>query len=626
MTDGSHIEQITHTMNNVARVVDAQVKNIGHESLRFTDLQNQTAALTEGADEANAQQIPHLFGVAANKSNEAIAALNAAQVALKTYVGRLALSEVGNVPSDSPRDGRPKTQATSRETEVTQKSNKLTAPVRRELFRKAYFTKRYLADGSLPSSEDDMAMIAHAKSLADNYERQKNESSDFAELVHDLMNKSQPHDVFVLAEKAKAIADALYGDVTDPDMADLAMAAHYYSELVGELFSQYPDNADVNGWALNITTAVHAELAQRVPVDAFWQGEEVSVADLRKRIFKDPESARDQQIADGRMAILEQAVSSRKRLDNYVALLGLSSNMDTTNDYNKSFAPGEQDALNETAADTIESVHLLQSHGVTPMVISGEKIGLSADLLIAPPVNDEITAYKDGVLADFFFIEPARENMPDHGLIRKEQRDKGECIVIGQNETMFRLRLHNNGQISHGDSVHNIPSDMAERCFQEVGAQDAFDRLRGLLISIAYDAVVPQDVVDRTGSVATHFGARENNPPNQEPVTDLLLHRQRVLRQANVNDRNRQPTGWVWPERTVEGYMRRLPEGYKPRPGAEEEARKYYEDRGWAFDGLPEGKTFVGEYTRGTGPASVTARKASFRPASRTRLFLKRNK
>jgi hypothetical protein len=293
-------------------------------------------------------------------------------------------------------------------------------------------------------------------------------------------------------------------------------------------------------------------------------------------------------------------------------------------DYAQEPKPGELDKLNDYAADTVERLHLLKAYGVTPFEVSSEKTRLPWDIAVVPPIDlqdDGESRYAEGAVADFVFLDPADEQRDVR--FRFDTEGNATHVSMGDSQALLRLRLHDNGQISHGTVYHKIPNNHAEQAFTENYAGTAFQRLRGLLISFAFDALVPDEAKSpAVKSVAVAMPERPEQPSGQR-ITDMLLRRSRALKEAGVTARRPFPEGWQAPRTDVSGYLRRLPDGARPRPTAEAEAGEYYNSLNVAFDGLPSGYTFTNAYQRGSELRPVTHRRARFRRTSNTAGYLR---
>lgn len=201
--------------------------------------------------------------------------------------------------------------------------------------------------------------------------------------------------------------------------------------------------------------------------------------------------------------------------------------------------------------------------------------------------------------------------------------------MIGDDSNSFvqRLRLHDNGQISFGRLYHNVPNDVLEVISAKYDAHAGFERLRGLLIAIASDCVVPDTVLRERmgGSVASQYQIIRQNSPRTSVFTQLLLARERELGRARVGPKNRAPADWDPPfKKPVRGYISALPARCRRRPTADQDARDYYKSIGRVFDGLKEDENFTRPYQRRSAQAEeeLTIRRARFKGSSATAHFL----
>jgi len=297
-----------------------------------------------------------------------------------------------------------------------------------------------------------------------------------------------------------------------------------------------------------------------------------------------------------------------------------------TSPYAVDLPASEARTLSNVTAETMERLHLLKAYPITPFEVKADKLGLAWDIAVMPAI-DEKDQLEDGAIADFFFMFPNKERSSLELQFRQDEEDEmvTKLVVGDRNEAFTRFRLHDNGQLSHGVNLRNEPSDLAERQFAEIKAWPAFVRLRSLMVALAFDAQVPEEVVSGPhvrGGVGQAIGERPDVPLTRR-LTELVLRRQNALRMAGVSEHQRTARGWPQPQHHVRGHFVKLPSGASPRSTAEAEAREYYaEVLHRDFPGLPEGSTWRIAHEHGTGPEQVVYRRARFRGGSLTAEYL----
>lgn len=495
----------------------------------------------------------------------------------------------------------------------------------RELQRKAFLVKAAaMGRDLLPDNE---AVIANTHAVENNLAFMfREQGGEATKLVRDYLRRPGSQDRFAIQYHAKEIADATFEDTTAIDALDLITAIRGFEISCNPILDEYNGSNDKLG---DLVTAFEKEAVQRLSLkkEILMLGRH-SLVDLYERAY--PMDS-DNPKAHG-------AIEHALRLAQFTAQdrLGIFTFIDYANmvnaglidapqtPYNAPLSDKQRGLLRSNAAETIEGLHLLRAYGITPSVVPARRLRLPYDVVMLPPVKDE--KYEEDALTDFYFVEAQTEQLPAPQLASIPSMEPGlqQELTIDGRPSYLRLRLHANGQLSHGVVFHNVPGDITERSFADLQATNAYERINALCIALAYDSMVPEEVVrERSGgSVASQMEAMLQQAPNTEVFIKLLLHRKRELQRAGVSRQNRQPRGWPLPIQQIMGYTRRLQEGHSRTADAEEEARRHYESLGQKFTGLPDGITFARSHTRGTGPEQVRYRESYFRRTSRTAHFL----
>lgn len=502
--------------------------------------------------------------------------------------------------------------------------------MQRSLKQKLFQTKKYLHEDAEPQTPMGERQLANVKTIIINDYGIRKPGTPLMNQVRRYVT-TQGGDRFDIQSQSRAIADEIMKGTENPDMVDFLLAQRSADKLMGDTLRDIPDeNLDkLRGKLADLRQAVQLELVGKVDPSRLAGEAIVNLEGLQRELLGVEELSPAERSDVNQLAMV---VKDKLILSELVLSGGLWTDAPSgvpagPSSYARPPRPEELENLNNRAADTIERLHLLKAYGVTPFEVRGEQLDLPWDIAVLPPLETRsdasgMTRYAEGAVADFVVMSPN----PNRGSldIKYAKKDGGMTqINIGDESVYMRLRLHDNGQITSGLVYHNIPNDKTEESFAELGAAPAFQRLRGLLIALAFDAMVPDEVTrSKTvgGSVAATLRERPGEPGGSR-VGEIILRRRKALRDAGVDRERRIPTGWDGPRRTVEGYARRVPEGCSPRPGAEEEARRYHADRHLPFNGLPEGYTWVGEYQRRTN-AEVTYRRARFRRNTATREML----
>jgi hypothetical protein len=423
-----------------------------------------------------------------------------------------------------------------------------------------------------------------------------------------LHGEGQP-DRFDLRGHGAALAEASRNGVMRLDLVDLAVALRASTQVNTPLLANDDGarRARASERFPDLERAYLTELIDTLDVGQLFGEQTINLQQLYAHVHGvDPRSIGPDERE--RIRLAQALIRERLTISDLVMEGGLwtTSDRDGGSAYARRRSEGELAQLNDHAADAIERLHLLTAYDVTPYEVPAESLQLPWDVAVVPALEtgpDGAPRYADGAVADFLF------QTPNQGGAAGQQSPEAAALLAGT-QTRLRLRLHDNGQVSHGFSPHNVPGDSTERAFMQDMSAIAFQQIRGLLISLAFDAIAPNSVVrGRTvgGSAATILTQGVNLG---DRLTGLLQRRSRALQQAGVGEGSLTPEGWEPPRRQVGGYRRRLPAGSRPRPTAEEEARAYFESIGEQFDGLPEGYTFVRPYAR----RDPRYRRANFRP------------
>ncbi len=502
-------------------------------------------------------------------------------------------------------------------------------PIPREYTQKAYFMNRLFDSGDLPADPEWANRLTNPRLIMRNHSDQYPDDSEFRQTLADHLKPKQA-DPFTVADTAAHLADLVFEDLEKPDMLDLALTVRAYSILSFE--TTYMVAADDQERQRRAGVLRRAFFDEAISRTDDLKGEAiVSLPSLYERVFKKRESADLQQL------LVAPFVEAQLKIRDHLTLSEMLIEGDffgpdipmqrriEQNPYNLPYAPEERTALNKEAAETIERLHLLKAYRVAPMIVPAATTRLPWDILMMPPLDRNLAAYDEGSLADFYFTAPRSEHAEaTFNLTPIDSNGQFMRLDLGDEMPYTRFRLHDNGQISFGRLHINVPADFTEQLFANNYCYDAFVRLRGLLIALAFDALAPAEVIEKNigGSVASRLQRAMAQSPGQDPFLKMLLPRSRELRRQGVTPDNRQPRDWELPRKEVDGYTRKLPEGALARPEAEEEAREFFESIRVNFDGLLPGMNFVKGYARGTGPEKTTFRRAIFNDNARTGRFL----
>lgn len=502
-------------------------------------------------------------------------------------------------------------------------------PIPREYTQKAYFMNRLLDSGDLPADPEWADRLTNPRLIMRNHHNQYPDDSEFRQTVADHLKPKQA-DPFTVAGTAAHLADLIFEDLEKPDMLDLALTVRTYCILSFETTHMVAvDDKERQQRAGALRRAFFDEAISRT--DDLKGEAIVGLPSLYERVFKKRESAGLQQL------LVSPFVEAQLKIRDHLTLSEMLIEGDffgpdiplqrrfEPNPYNLAYTPQERAALNKEAAETIERLHLLKAYRVAPMIIPAATTRLPWDILMMPPLDRNLAAYDEGGLTDFYFTVPRTEHSEaTFNLTPLDSNGQFTRLDIGDERPYTRIRLHDNGQISFGNLHSNVPSDFAEKVFTNNYCHDAFVRLRSLLIALAFDALAPAEVIEGNvgGSVASRLQRAMARSSGQDPFLQVLLPRSRELHRQGVTPNNRQPRDWELPRKEVDGYTRKLPEGTRARPEAEEEAREFFESIRVNFNGLLPGMNFVKGYARGTGPEKTTFRRAVFNDNARTGRFL----
>ncbi len=499
--------------------------------------------------------------------------------------------------------------------------------------KKVYFLKKFLEKGARPQHPEDSALLVNTFQIGLNAAAFDEKQDERYGVVHDHLFSPQPPDQFDIQNASEAFTSLLLQDTENLDMVDLLSAVRVSENVVGPLVNESePKSSQVVDRLIAVRTHALREFVEAVAPENLRGEAELDLTDTYRALFIGDEAGLNV-IEKSDLRTITAAVRDRNILADLVVEGGLWQGVDAHGEssYSRPAREHELEKLNSAAADTIERLHLLKAYGVISFEVPAEKVRLPWDIAVVPPITvsrdgAQSSTYAEGAIADFLLLP--KDETREHILFKSEQdpNDKNLTkLTVGDSHAQMRFRLHDNGQISHGLMYTNTPSDLTEKSFEDVYAGEAFQRLRGLFIALACDAIVRDDVVSERqvgGSVASTFRERPDDPAGKR-ITDLLLRRRKLLWTAGVSERNPHPESWPKPLQDVSGYIKKLPEGTRARPTAEEEARAYYEGLNLPFNGLPEGYTFANPYKRGSEAAGVVYRKARFRKSSSTAGFLK---
>jgi hypothetical protein len=498
----------------------------------------------------------------------------------------------------------------------------------RQLKRKAFFFRRYADDESTPAGKDANT-LDNIIAIGNSDEEPATERV-LGKVKRFLFGAAEP-DRFAIQDLGTQYATAILNGAEDLDLADLAVALHASAVYDNALLEgKTPEEVHRATPRYNdLERAYVVELVAAVHKHELFGRREIDFAALYSRMFNvDPaEMLTSERV---RLEIAQRSIQDRLAISIVVEDAGLGVKNDGRrgeSPYARERSIAERDELDARAADTLEKLHLLRRYGVTPFEVPAEVIGLPYDIAVEPPLTldaDGQPSVAEGAVADFLFLPPGQERTgTGYTFQPSEENERAQRISVGGASIVMRLRLHDNGQVSNGFEFHNVPSDNTQKIFAENGATLAFEQIRGLMIALAFDALVPDTVVNSgsVGSVPNTMRVPQQRSPGSG-ITEMLLRRRRVLQQAGIRPGHTSPQEWEGPKMGIGGYVKRLPEGSRARPTANQEAIDYYRQAlGIDYPGLPENHTFVGPYDRRIN-REVTFRRARFRRDAETRRLL----
>jgi hypothetical protein len=443
--------------------------------------------------------------------------------------------------------------------------------------------------------------------------------------IHDYLT-GEPTDTFDLFNRADQFIESLTRN-RDPervslpplDLADLLVTAHTFTRVLGNIGNDVPeqDSAVAIERGNTLLSAAFIAAVRRTT------GLEWATTQNLRPLYEALVGSRAMRPWNA-FAILEGLVLSQGILGGAVRSGALSRehyDAGERNAYNRPLNENARNQLRAHSAEVIERLHLLRGYPLVSFEVAAEHVGLPWDIAVVPPLSDTGQGRAEGAIADFIFMTPNQERSGTEFEF-KSVDSVYQRVTIGGSAGYMRFRLHDDGRITHGLNYHNVPNPLTEEFLAQQGAGDAFERLRALFISLAFDAVVPDEAVP-SKAVGGSVGQALIPPGEREPRDDrfikMLLRRRQVLERAGLGPENRQPSGW--PPRHVRerrGYIMRMRPGYTARPTAETEAREWHREHNIRFPGLNENETWVPEKDiPGLGPESVY-RRAYFRSNSET--------
>ncbi len=493
-----------------------------------------------------------------------------------------------------------------------------------------HYIRRYLQDGSLPANQEDIESFADIQRIGANLDPESETHQAVARSIaeHFSARKYEPFDT---APRARFIVSNLAGDEELDSLTSL-MVARETEILINEtLQGAPPEAAFVDERITPLRLTILQELTLRIgPGEIRPWATDMEDDELLKRVYNkiDPPD---------RMALMERYVDEiyeewvnefHHSIDFTRLLTSEKSKLGGA--YYRPLSATNRDQLVDFTADTLESLQREKNYGIIPMVVHGKDIGLEWDVAVFPPLNQALEEYDRGAMADFLLLKPD-PNRTEALLQSSTVTNKDGALRLSNGELVqTRYRLYNDGQISQGQRYLNLPNSFIERLSVVMGQRentttpaDFYIRLRALFVAIACDARVPLTVTRERigGTVAETFRGIARKTKRSEPFLDLILRRLQELRRVqHAPQSSGHPEDWPKPDRPRVGYVRKLAEGTKRRPTANEEAIEYFRKIGVEYPGLPDDKNFV-------RPKEVegdleTLRRASFRRSSSTRRLL----
>jgi hypothetical protein len=505
--------------------------------------------------------------------------------------------------------------------------------LKRAALQKAFFLKGFFHEGAYPATEQAAGLMTNPLIIAENTGSLKQPNSETGQRLKEYLSPTNQPDRFTIQDEGAALARTVLENVPEPDMIDVLCATKAVNiALLNTVKENVPDSQvpRVVQRFQDLRASYLQELVQAVPLNRLLGEGELDLEQVANNIFPDGATGIP-------MTELKSIIRDRIILGEVIIEGGFSQllpNSDTP--YGRPLPEEERTRMNNVAADTIEGIHLLKRYGVTSFDIPGSKVGLPWDIAVVPPLDiqtsptdkETLPKYAEGAIVDILFLPPNPERSDIRLHSHEETSPDGKRAIThisaGDSEAKMRFRLHDNGQITSGMFYHNVPSDLTEKMFQQSGALDAFQRIRGEIIALGSDATLPEEVTsgdEVRGSVAREYKRIKATTPEKR-ITELLLRRRKALRKAKVTPEHPKPEGWVAPQSKVHGYVKTLPEETRARPTANAEATAYFASINVPFNGLQEGETFVNPHQRGTDLAPQRYHRARFRKTAATTIFL----
>jgi|GEM_PF-2439088 len=497
----------------------------------------------------------------------------------------------------------------------------------RALRVKAHALRNHEAHDVKPSDPLSYDLFATTLQIESNIDQQSEPGSQARGLFREAITGKQ--DIFKAPLYAGALVDLFLHGVDGPDWVDVVQVTYKYSYFIDKALPPAKDDDAREERIFHFSKAFYRDLIQRLSMADF-DATADPIVNLFDRIYTGVADAED-------MPTLRHVVNGleiwrKERKDVWLCITegnlfpvpkGKTVRGWVPHAYNRPLPPEQRTALDGNAAEVIERLHLLKEYPISSLIVPGQSVALPWDVAIMPPLEKNMEVCQDGAIADFLLlaIRPDRTSvLYEHAA--DLSNDAQTLMNLSGEVAALRLRLFDDGQLVSCASFDIIPGNATERSFADMHSQDAFAKLRALFIAIAFDSMVPDDVVRERvgGSVASQYNELLQQSPGQNPLITLLLRRQKELHRAGVSPRKRQPANWPEaPKRGIKGYCRPLPEGTRRRATAEEEARCYYEDvLKRKFEGLRDDENFVNAYERRVPPERAEFRRAAFRRSSAT--------
>jgi hypothetical protein len=495
--------------------------------------------------------------------------------------------------------------------------------LRQKARTKIFFARKFIKDREEPVDPTGQEALKNVKAIDANVDRiELPNSPEYQQLKRYLTGPKKP-DRFAIQEATEAFVASILDGTEKVDMVDVTLATIVAERTVARIANEATSSQlpRLTERFADFESGYELALVHAVDYENVFNDSVMPMADMYKNAASLSElSSHEAHVLDR----TQRMATDRLELTNLIIGGGLGTRPNLShepNEYGLPSKPGELERLDARAADVIEKLQLIKAYGVRPMEVSAADTGLPWSMVLTPPfdLSSGVPEYAEGAIADFLIVDPGRPST--------DMKVTYEQLPTGQTEIKFgdvlprsRLRLHDNGQLSYGVTLHNVPNDGIAAVFDECSAKPALRRLRGLLIATASDALVPREVTQ--GTVAETLRRGRSSEPVERRIIDVLLQRNKVLDRAGVSERNPMPQGWEGPTQEIGGYVRRLPPGQHARPEAEAEARRYYEGINVEFKGLPQGHNFIKPYNTPIAAQAVIHR-ARFRNDSITNEFLR---